>query len=134
MTPTETRMKVPSLNVLVVDDQPCVRELTTILLQFLGHKPIAAKSGFEALCTYKVHPIDFILCDIMMPGMDGRAVFENIRNSSGEMPYFCFISGGNYQTELSPIIGNRVGFLQKPYTQRVLGRKIEEMYFQVNES
>ena len=65
--------------ILVVDDDPSITSLVRIALARTGHEVETAKSGDEALeCARRARP-DLILLDLMMPGMSGSEVLEEIR-------------------------------------------------------
>lgn len=61
---------------LVIDDQASVRENIAELLELAGHKVIQAENGIEGIKLAKQHLPDMILCDIMMPELDGYSVAE----------------------------------------------------------
>ncbi len=65
--------------ILVVDDHPQNIELLEVYFAPLGYKIVTAKSGQEALDKLSVNPIDLILLDVMMTGMDGFEVTRRIR-------------------------------------------------------
>ena len=65
--------------ILVVDDQPQNIELLEAYLAPQGYKIIKAANGEEALGKLSGNPIDLILMDVMMPGMDGFEVVRKIR-------------------------------------------------------
>jgi len=67
--------------ILVTDDDPDIRRLLTALLAGDDHEVSAATSGAEALAAMHLNPPDIILLDIMMPGLDGYAVLQEMRNS-----------------------------------------------------
>jgi two-component system, NarL family, sensor histidine kinase EvgS len=66
--------------VLVVDDLPDVRFSFMFMLQALGYTPLEAQDGSSALAVISKEPVDVVLTDLYMPGMDGfalaRAVHE----------------------------------------------------------
>jgi PAS domain S-box-containing protein len=65
--------------VLVVDDDPMARKLFTDLLRVEGMEVVEAASGQQALERLGEQPVDLVLLDLMMPGMDGFAVIEELR-------------------------------------------------------
>jgi putative two-component system response regulator len=71
--------------ILVVDDQPQNIELLEALLVPQGYTVVAAQSGQEALERLAADPIDLVLLDIVMPGMDGFAVTAKIRQGRGTL-------------------------------------------------
>ncbi len=64
--------------VLVVDDEPAIRELLRDLLDDEGYHVLAAMDGTAALLAARHHPPDLVLADLMMPGLDGRALAERL--------------------------------------------------------
>ena len=71
--------------ILVVDDTAFNRQLLARLLRRIGHEPVEAKDGREALDRLRdarEPPIDVILLDIVMPEMDGYAVLAALRDDS----------------------------------------------------
>lgn len=68
--------------VLIVDDNPEIREILRILLGGEGYELEEAKNGDEALAKTKENKFDLIILDIMMPGMDGYHTCMEIRKKS----------------------------------------------------
>jgi CheY-like chemotaxis protein len=65
--------------VLVVDDEPSVRDLLRVNLELEGYDVVAASGGAEALeLVASEHP-DAVVCDLMMPGVDGMTVLRTLR-------------------------------------------------------
>jgi CheY-like chemotaxis protein len=70
--------RVPT-TVLIVDDEPDVRLLLTLILHAAGFEVETAADGFEALLLLEVTRPDLVLLDLMMPRMDGWELIEAIR-------------------------------------------------------
>ena len=66
--------------ILVVDDEPDVRELFNITLKMAGFVTATASDGVEAMTHIENDPPDLVLLDLMMPRMDGFGVLEKIRD------------------------------------------------------
>ncbi|MEU8206977.1 response regulator transcription factor [Streptosporangium sp. NPDC049046] len=64
---------------LVVDDEPTVRELLSATLRFAGYTVGAAATGSEALESARHEPPDLVLLDVMLPDMDGFEVIRRLR-------------------------------------------------------
>lgn len=65
--------------VLVVDDEPDIRNLIRHLLSIAGHEVLMASDGAEALISVGQDPPDVMILDVSMPVMDGFQVLENLR-------------------------------------------------------
>ncbi len=69
--------------VLVVDDDTSVRRLVCDVLQAYGYATVSANDGFSALRMLQSEQPDCVILDVMMPGLDGHAVLNRIRESDG---------------------------------------------------
>ena len=64
---------------LVVDDDPAVREVLARVLQRAGHDVTGVASGEEALELFAPRQYDLLFTDLSMPGMDGAALLSHVR-------------------------------------------------------
>ena len=80
------REPLKRLRILVVDDEPSVRELLRELLEAEGHRVELASNAFEALAVFRVKKFDLIFTDIGMPGMSGWELARAIREIDAEVP------------------------------------------------
>lgn len=71
-------MTVPA-RILVIEDNAANMDLMTYLLKAYGHLPSTACQGDEGLAMARQQPVDLIVCDIQLPGMDGYAVAGEIK-------------------------------------------------------
>jgi CheY-like chemotaxis protein len=103
--------------ILLVEDEPVLRELARMVLQSYNYNVIEASTGREALKVYQEHPgeVDLLLTDMVMPeGMTGRELAEDLRKQKPDLKVV-YTSG--YSAD---IMGNEAElndsmFLQKPY-------------------
>ena len=68
--------------ILVVDDDPAIAEMLTIVLQGEGFRTVVVGDGVEAVKAAEEHNPDLILLDVMLPGMNGIDVCKAIRENS----------------------------------------------------
>ena len=73
-------------NILVVDDDKNTRRLMKLLIEEAGYTVCTAADGDEALMLLGEHHIDLIILDVMMPGMDGYELTNELRASDNELP------------------------------------------------
>ena len=72
--------------ILVVEDEPVIRELMAILLEEEGYTVVQAADGLEALETVARHPVDLVLSDVKMPRLDGAALAHQLRAQAPPLP------------------------------------------------
>jgi two-component system OmpR family response regulator len=71
---------------LVVDDEPNIRELLTASLRFAGFEVVPAADGAQALTLADQHRPDLVVLDVMLPDMDGFTVTRKLRERGRDMP------------------------------------------------
>lgn len=114
-------------NALVVDDGLVERLLGKAMLEKLGFFVSMAASGEEALATIDRHPIDLVLCDIAMPGMNGLELLDTAR-SRFEPP--AFIMSTNHDDAAHALASMRrgaYGYLIKPLRFEHLRETVTEI-------
>ncbi|HEY8946972.1 MAG TPA: response regulator, partial [Polyangiaceae bacterium] len=114
--------------ILVVEDNQMVRALLNRLLPALGYGILSAESAEEAISLVKTAPgaIHLLLTDVVMPGLNGRELYEGLRQLRPELKVL-FMSG--YTTDVIAhhgVLDEGVHFLQKPFTRGALSGKIRE--------
>jgi CheY-like chemotaxis protein len=72
-------VEIPSLSILVIDDEPAVRETLAEMLEVMGHRVFLADSGHNALETLAGNNCDLVFTDLAMPEMDGWETSREIR-------------------------------------------------------
>jgi len=109
--------------ILVVDDDPHIREVISFALQKAEMTVISAENGQQALTQFTGSPADLIVLDINMPEMDGLACCREIRKIS-EVPIL-FLSSRD--DEIDRILGLEIGgddYVTKPFSPRELVARI----------
>ncbi len=106
-----------SETVLVIEDDPMVREVTVRALRGSGYRVMVASGGAEALALVaQTDPPQLVVTDVIMPGQDGRAVVEELRRRHGGLRVL-FVSGYTADViEHHGVQADGVGFLSKPFT------------------
>ncbi|MBN2387022.1 MAG: response regulator transcription factor [Anaerolineales bacterium] len=104
-----------STRILVVDDEPRYLRLLEANLNTEGYEVTAVKDGSEAIETFSAHPTDLILLDIMLPGMDGFAVCQRIRQFSN-VPIIMLTAKGEEQDRVRGLDVGADDYLVKPFS------------------
>ncbi len=66
--------------ILIVEDEPALRELEKVILEGHGYEVVEAKDGLEGLAKAEFQRPDLILLDLMMPDVSGRRMFDEMRS------------------------------------------------------
>jgi CheY-like chemotaxis protein len=116
-------------HVLVVDDDPFVRDVIAMILDGLGYAVTATGDGFEALRWLETEPYDLVISDLKMPGLDGPALYKEILArwpTSG--PRVLFTSGFAETFRYKEATGTLdVPVLRKPFTVDALRDAVDRM-------
>ncbi len=115
-----------ALEVLVVDDEPMVREVVTRYLQRDGLRVHEIGDGDEAIEWLATHRPDLVVLDIMLPGSDGLAVLRRIR-ATGDVPVILLTARAE---EVDRVIGLELGaddYVVKPFSPRELAVRVRNM-------
>ncbi len=113
--------------VLVVDDEPVVREVAQGMLERAGLKVLTAEDGREALVVFGNHAdeIDCVILDLTMPHLDGEETFRELRRIRPDVAVI-LASGYNQQDVTQRFTGKGLaGFLQKPFRLETLTEMVK---------
>jgi len=114
--------------VLLVEDETSLRKLSRHLLELCGYHVLEAESGDEALSISKKNsqPIDLLLTDVVMPGISGRVLADNLMTQRPGIRVV-FMSGYTGQTVgQHGVLAEGSFFLPKPFTREALASKVRE--------
>jgi PAS domain S-box-containing protein len=113
---------------LIVEDEPSVRNLVASALRHDGYRLLIAASAEEALTAADAHdgPIDLLLTDAMMPGKSGLELANLLTARRPGIPVIV-MSGYTEETLDVPGMKDPIALLQKPFTPRELRRRIREV-------
>jgi DNA-binding NtrC family response regulator len=102
-------------HILVVDDEKNYCVVLGQLLRRQGYTVSTAENAFTALDILAREPISLVLSDLKMPRMDGLALFQQIREDMGDMPFIIMTAFATVQTALESIKNGVYDYLLKPF-------------------
>jgi two-component system cell cycle sensor histidine kinase/response regulator CckA len=112
--------------ILVVEDDKNLRELVARVLSSLGYTVFVAASGVEALAVASTPhtPIDAVLTDVVMPGMNGRELVEKLVELRPEIGILLMSGYTDDDVLRRGVLQGERAFIQKPFTGDQLARKV----------
>lgn len=125
----ELRHLAEARTVLVVDDEPGIRQLLGVILQVEGHRVLEAACGADALALVAQQRVDLITLDVMMPDMDGWEVAERLDSDARTAAIPRVMISGMPLGELRAAPGARraSAVLTKPFDFISLAALVEEL-------
>jgi len=117
--------------VLVVDDEPMVREVVTRYLERDGFQVDAAEDGAAALSLAQARPPDLLILDVMLPEKDGFSVLQELRKKSS-VPVILLTARAE---ETDRVLGLELGaddYVVKPFSPRELAARVRSVLRRAN--
>ena len=112
--------------ILVVDDDPTVREVVVSYLRAAGHEVSEAADGESVAALMRDQPADLVVLDLMLPGIDGLEVCRRLRQAS-DVPVIMLTALGS---ETDRVVGLELGaddYVTKPFSPRELVLRVESV-------
>jgi len=106
--------------ILVVDDEDMIRDLCYHILSAEGYQVATASNGAAALEELERTPVDLLITDIKMPGIDGLELFERIKGRNLDLVTIFITGHGTLDTAIESLMRGVDGFVLKPFTQEEL--------------
>ena len=122
--------KLPNLKILVAEDNPTNQKVVAAQLAQLGQQTDMANNGQEAIAKLKAESYDVLICDILMPVMDGEETIKTIRDSDSKLAaqYCIALTASNYQDQKRRLL--ELGFdafLSKPASLQQLADALQQV-------
>lgn len=118
-------------DILVVDDEPMVREGLKLALDLEGHRTITASDGNEAIKAIKQNKPHLIITDIIMPESDGIEVICTVKQKNPEIKIIAISGGGRISAADHLKVASQLGangVLAKPFTTEELISEINRIF------
>lgn len=119
------RIYMEKLKILVVDDESRMRKLVGDFLKKKGYEVVEAADGEEALdIFFEDKSISLVICDVMMPKIDGFEVVKEIRQYS-QVPIIMLTAKGEESDELNGFDLGVDEYIAKPFSSKILVARVE---------
>ena len=112
--------------ILVVDDDPDIRELVRTLLERAGHEVAEAADGRAGLKELYATPADLVILDVTMPELDGWATLERIRDVS-EVPVLMLTARADELERVRGLTGGADDYVAKPFGRQELVARVQAL-------
>ncbi len=124
--PVLTAAGTGTLDVLIVDDEPMVREVVATYLERDGMRVHESGDGAEALRWLQTNQPDLVVLDVMLPGADGLSILRTLR-AAGDVPVILLTARAE---EVDRIVGLELGaddYVVKPFSPRELAVRVRNL-------
>lgn len=128
-SPAQAMMPRGTETILVVEDEPHIRQLALDCLAYYGYNVMSSANGLEALQLIERlrQPVDLILTDVVMPKLSGRELSERITAIEPSIKVL-FMSGYTNDAVVNHgVLDGATWFIQKPFTLEALATRVREV-------
>ncbi len=113
------------MRILVVEDEPTLREGLTDLLEAAGHQVRAVADGREAVHPGSAAAADLVVLDLMLPGLDGIEVCRQLRQTHPQLGILMLTARGAEEDKVAGLHAGADDYLTKPFGARELLARVE---------
>jgi CheY-like chemotaxis protein len=123
--PTNGQALTGSETILLVDDNPMIRDVGRTILEMFGYRILCAEDGQEALAIYrqKAEDIHLVILDLTMPHLSGRDTLRELRRLNPDV-WVLFASGYSSERVTETEQDRVLGFIPKPYAAHDLASAV----------
>jgi len=116
--------------ILVIDDEPGIRDLLDTLLSRKGYDVVLADSGQNGLEVFRRARPDVIVLDLKMPGMNGVTVLQQIRSLNPTQPVIVLTGAATPESEQQVRALGVTEYVEKEFSLHLLGDALKRVLFQ----
>ena len=110
--------------VLVVEDDPHTRELVRLYLERDGHQTLTADNGADGLAIARASEPDLILLDLMLPGLNGWQVCQELRRANNDVPIVMLTARVEEDDRLTGFDLGADDYITKPFSPREVAARV----------
>ena len=118
--------RVRKVRILVVDDEPSMREMLSIVLRRDGYEVLVAENGRDAIAQLRARPFDLLLSDIKMPDVTGVDVLRAAKEINRDIVAFMVTAYASTSTAVEAMRLGAVDYFTKPFSMDELRLKIRQ--------
>jgi CheY-like chemotaxis protein len=120
---------MPTKTVLVIDGDEDQHRICGAFLPHLGYRVLGAIAGPDGVRMAREHRPELVVLDVMLPGLDGRRVFQALRDDpgTGRIPVLLVTAAMNWQLLWGPGSDGLAGVMTKPCAPRELAAMVREL-------
>jgi two-component system response regulator MprA len=115
------------MRLLVVDDDPSVREALALVLDLNGFEVTTAVDGREAMRTLSRDPPDAVILDVLMPGIDGLEVCRRMRATGNRTPVLMLTARAEVSERVAGLEAGADDYLAKPFAREELVARLRAL-------
>ena len=120
------------MKILVVDDEPKIRELIGQYITVAGYETEFAKDGIEALNIISKGDIDMVILDVMMPFMDGITCLKEMRSRGFKTPVIILSAKGEEYDKITGFEAGTDDYVVKPFSPKELMARVKAVALRAN--
>ena len=117
-------MKASVAKILVVDDEPNIREVVGQYLRREGYAVVSAADGEEALQAYKRERPDLVVLDLMLPKLGGLEVYRRLLSTEGRVTLIMLTARGEEEDRIVGLSMGADDYVVKPFSPRELVARV----------
>lgn len=110
--------------ILIVDDDADILKLMQMRLNAAGYRTVLANNGMEALSAITIQHPNLVISDLKMPGMDGLALLDEIKQRDASLPVIMLTAHGSIPDAVQATQRGTFGFLSKPFDSQELLQQV----------
>jgi two-component system response regulator AtoC len=118
---------MPELNVLVVDDEPAIRQVLSAAISKAGYPVDSAGSAAEALAKLEATPIDVVLSDVFMPVTDGIELLKQARARGHSATFIMVTAFASVDSAIDAIKAGAWDYITKPVRNEEILHRLEQI-------
>lgn len=103
------------MRILLIEDEPGVARMVDRGLTAHGHQVLVAETGEDGLLFARTEPVDLVLLDIVLPGLDGHEVLADLRRLRSDLPVIMLTARDDLESKIGALDSGADDYITKPF-------------------